>query len=135
MGGTWGKVYDKESIDTLLYAFDKGINFVDTAVAYGKGRSEEVIGKALKKWSGNEIYLATKVTPLKPDMTSLDIDKNPSIKGRYPDWYIRQMVEGSLKRLGVERLDLLQLHLWFEHGVTELEWLETLNALRIEGEN
>ncbi|CAZ95095.1 aldo/keto reductase [Zobellia galactanivorans] len=133
LGGTWGRVDNRESVDTLLYAFEQGINFVDTAFAYGKGRSEEVIGKALKEWSGDKIYVATKVTPVKQEMTTLDVDGNPPIKGRYPEWYIRQMVEGSLRRLGVERLDLLQLHLWFESGVYELEWLETLNALRLEG--
>lgn len=133
LGGTWGQIDNSESVDTLLYAFENGINFVDTAFAYGKGRSEEVIGKALKEWLGDKIYVATKVTPIKHEMTTLDVDGNPSIKGRYPEWYMRQMVEGSLRRLGVERLDLLQLHLWMESGVHELEWLETLNALRLEG--
>ena len=133
LGGTWGKVNDNESIETLLYAFGNGINFVDTAVAYGAGHSEKVIGDALKQWSNNKIYVATKVAPLIPEMTTIDLDGKPSIKGRYPDWYIREIVEGSLKRLGVEQLDLLQLHLWLEDGITELEWLETLNALRLEG--
>jgi len=133
LGGTWGQIDNSESVDTLLYAFEKGINFVDTAFAYGQGRSEEVIGKALKEWTGDKIYVATKVTPIKPEMTTLDVDGNPPIKGRYPEWYMRQIVEGSLRRLGVERLDLLQLHLWLESGVQELEWLETLNALRLEG--
>ena len=44
IGGDWGKVDDANSIDTLLYAFDKGINFVDTAELYGNGHSEEVVG-------------------------------------------------------------------------------------------
>ena len=133
IGGTWGKVDDNESIETLLYAFENGINFVDTAVAYGAGHSEKVIGNALKQWSDQKRYVTTKVTPLMPSMTTLDLDGKPSIKGRYPDWYIRQIVEGSLKRLGVECIDLLQLHLWLEDGIYELEWLETLNALRLEG--
>ena len=133
IGGTWGKVDDNESIETLLYAFENGINFVDTAVAYGAGHSEKVIGNALKQWNDQKIYVTTKVTPLMPSMTTLNLDGNPSIKGRYPDWYIRQIVEGSLKRLGVECIDLLQLHLWLEDGIYELEWLETLNALRLEG--
>jgi len=133
LGGTWGKVDKRESVETLLYAFEKGINFVDTAIAYGQGHSEAVIGSALKKWAGDRIYVATKITPIIPEMTNLDVDSNPQMKGRYPEWYLRQMVEGSLKRLGVERIDLLQLHLWMERGITELDWLETLNALRIEG--
>lgn len=133
LGGTWGKVDEKNSINTLLYAFEKGINFVDTAIAYGHGRSELVIGKALKQWSADKIYVATKITPLMPEMTHLDVDSNPQMKGRYPEWYVRQMVEGSLKRLGLERIDLLQLHLWIERGTTELDWLEVLNTLRNEG--
>ncbi|MDH3711478.1 MAG: aldo/keto reductase [Cyclobacteriaceae bacterium] len=133
LGGTWGPMDEKESIDTLLYAFEKGVNFVDTAIAYGQGRSETVVGKALEKWNSGKIYVATKITPIMPELTHLDLDNKPQMKGRYPEWYMRQMVEGSLKRLGVERLDLLQLHLWLERGITELDWLETLNALRKEG--
>ena len=47
IGGDWGPVDDRQSIDTLLYAFEKGVNFVDTAELYGKGHSETVIGRAL----------------------------------------------------------------------------------------
>ena len=74
IGGDWGKIDDANSIDTLLYAFDKGINFVDTAELYGNGHSEEVVGQALKNWTGNKIYVATKVRPVqwpRPD------DDNP----------------------------------------------------------
>jgi aryl-alcohol dehydrogenase-like predicted oxidoreductase len=133
LGGTWGYVDEKESIDTLLYAFENGINFVDTAQAYGSGQSEKIMGKALKEWKGEKIYVATKVTPLTEHLPKLELDKNPSIQGRYPAQHIRKSVEGSLKRLGVDCLDLLQLHLWIEDGLTNLEWMETLNALRIEG--
>ena len=55
IGGDWGKVDDEESIATLLYAFDKGINFVDSAELYGRGHSEEVIGQALRQWTGEKI--------------------------------------------------------------------------------
>jgi aryl-alcohol dehydrogenase-like predicted oxidoreductase len=49
LGGDWGKVDDQASIDTLHHAWDKGINFVDTAELYGNGHSEEVVGRALKQ--------------------------------------------------------------------------------------
>lgn len=130
IGGDWGQVDDKQSIDTLLYAFENGINFVDTAELYGKGHSEEVIGQALREWRGNKIYVTTKVQPIQwpnPD------DDRPAMRGRYPDWYLRENVEKSLKRLGVERLDLLQLHCWVEDGLYALDWLESLNRLRVEG--
>jgi aryl-alcohol dehydrogenase-like predicted oxidoreductase len=114
----------------LLHAFEKGINFVDTAELYGKGRSEEVIGRALKEWRGDRIYVATKAQPTVWPNAS---DDRPTIRGRYPSWHLRQNVDQSLKRLQVERLDLLQLHCWMADGCTVLDWLETLNALKLEG--
>ncbi|MEZ5450014.1 MAG: aldo/keto reductase [Thiolinea sp.] len=130
IGGDWGAVDDAASIKTLLHAYERGINLVDTAELYGHGHSEEVIGKSLRQWSGDKIYVATKAQPVVwPEKT----DDNPMMKGRYPDWYLRQQVEGSLKRLQVERLDLFQLHCWVPRGTTELDWLETLNDLRQEG--
>jgi aryl-alcohol dehydrogenase-like predicted oxidoreductase len=130
IGGDWGKVDDKASIETLLYAFEKGINFVDTAELYGRGHSEEVIGEALRQWRGGKVYVATKSQPVVwPDPS----EDNPSMRGRYPGWYLRDNVEKSLKRLGVDRLDLFQLHCWLKDGLSSLDWLETLNDLRREG--
>jgi aryl-alcohol dehydrogenase-like predicted oxidoreductase len=109
IGGDWGKVDDTESIRTLLYAFENGVNFVDTAELYGHGHSEEVIGQSLQQWRGGRIYVATKAQPTAwpgPD------DDAPLMRGRYPEWHLRQNVEQSLKRLRVERLDLFQLHCW-----------------------
>jgi len=130
LGGTWGKVDEKDSIDTLLYAFEKGINLVDTAVAYGNGQSEITIGKALKQWYGNPIYTATKVSPLDVNAGQ---DSGLSIKGRYPQKHVRAQVEASLQRLQLECIDLLQLHLWIEDGLDDLEWLEGLVKLVDEG--
>ena len=130
IGGDWGQVDDRESIDTLLYAYEKGVNFVDTAELYGKGRSEEVIGRSLKEWRGGKVYVATKAQPIlwpNPD------DDNPAMRGRYPAWYLRENVEASLRRLGVERIDLFQLHCWLKDGLHALDWLETLDALRLDG--
>lgn len=128
LGGTWGKIDDKDSMKTLLYSFEKGINFVDTAIAYGNGRSESVVGTALKVWSGHKIYIATKVPPL-----GTDFQTNNTIRGRYPANYVRKHVEESLKRLGTDTIDLLQLHLWIEDGTTNFDWLEGLMPLVDEG--
>jgi aryl-alcohol dehydrogenase-like predicted oxidoreductase len=130
LGGEWGPVDDAQSIDTLHYAFDKGINFVDTAELYGNGHSEDIIGRALKTWRGSKIYVATKVRPIqwpRPD------EANPGMRGRFPEWYIRENVDRSLKRLGVERIDLYQMHSFMPSALVELDWLETLHKLRREG--
>jgi hypothetical protein len=130
IGGDWGKVNDKDSVDTLLHSFAKGVNFVDTAELYGDGHSETIIGQALKQWKGEKIYVATKVRPVvwpSPD------DDSPQMRGRFPEWYLRDNVEKSLKRLGVEQIDLFQLHSFMPLGLVELDWLETLLKLCREG--
>ena len=79
IGGQWGRVDDAASIRTLLHAFDKGINFVDTAELYGAGHSETVIGQALRQWRGDKVYVATKAQPTvwpAPD------DPAPPVRGR-----------------------------------------------------
>jgi aryl-alcohol dehydrogenase-like predicted oxidoreductase len=130
IGGDWGAVDDQQSIDTLLYAYEQGVNFVDTAELYGKGHSEIVIGRSLKEWRGDKVYVATKAQPVvwpSPD------ENNPDMRGRYPRWHLRDNVEASLKRLGVQLIDLYQLHCWLSDGLNNLDWLETLNDLRREG--
>ena len=130
IGGDWGAVDDQQSIDTLLYAYEQGVNFVDTAELYGKGHSEAVIGRSLKEWKDGKVYVATKAQPIvwpSPD------EAKPDMRGRYPRWHLRENVEASLKRLGVERIDLYQLHCWLSDGLSNLDWLETLNDLRREG--
>jgi len=130
LGGDWGKVDDEASINTLHYAFDQGVNFVDTAELYGNGHSEDVVGRALKQWRGNKIYVATKVRPVQWPKADDDF---PQMRGRFPAWYIRDAVEKALARLGVERIDLFQLHSFTPDAVENLDWLETLNTLRREG--
>lgn len=130
LGGQWGGVDDEASIRTLLHSYEQGINFVDTAQMYGLGHSERVIGESLRRWSGDRVYVATKIQPTvwpSPD------EDNPLMGGRYPEWHLRNGVDAALERLGVERLDLLQLHCWLADGVHQLDWLETLNSLRVEG--
>lgn len=130
LGGDWGRVDDADSIATLHYAFEKGVNFVDTAELYGKGHSEEVVGRALKAWRGHKVYVATKA---QPDPWPNPSDDSPGIKGRFTDAYLRRNVEQSLRRLAVERIDLYQLHSWMPDGLKLRQWLETLRALQKEG--
>src|SRR4051812_4922729 len=107
LSGEWGAMDDAASVKTLLHAFERGINFVDTAQMYGRGHSETIVGQALKQWRGGRIYVATKVQPtVWPDPD----DGAPLMRGRYPEWHVRQVVEGSLSRLKVECIDLFQLH-------------------------
>lgn len=130
LGGQWGPVDDNESLETLVECYESGINFVDTAQMYGLGRSEMIVGKSLREWGKDGIRVATKAQPVKwPAVTEGD----PKFSNLYPRDYLIDQVEGSLKRLGVERIDLYQLHCWAPDGLRNREWLETLSTLHHQG--
>jgi aryl-alcohol dehydrogenase-like predicted oxidoreductase len=99
IGGTWGKVDDKESLAALHRSIDLGVNFIDTADVYGDGRSERLIAK-LRKERSERIYVATKAG------RRLD----PHVAKGYNRKNLTAFVERSLKNLDTEALDLLQLH-------------------------
>ena len=95
IGGDWGRVDDDDSIRTLHHAFDRGVNFVDTAELYGSGHSEDVVGRAVQQWTGTRIYVATKIQPVVwPDPD----DDQPQMRGRYPRWYLRAGVDAGPPR-------------------------------------
>ena len=81
-------------------------------------------------WSVSEIAFGG--WQLGGDWGAVD-DDHAQMRGRYPRWHLRAAVEQSLRRLGVDRIDLFQLHGWVADGTQALDWLETLNELRIEG--
>ncbi|MFZ4510243.1 MAG: aldo/keto reductase [Candidatus Nanopelagicales bacterium] len=132
IGGTgwkfaWGPQDDAESIATIHHAIDSGINWIDTAACYGRGHSEEVIGSVIKGIpQADRPYVFTKCGVIAPAGTG-----DPALVGDPKS--IRREVEDSLTRLGVETIDLYQMH-WPAQDGTPLEeyWL-TLAELRSEG--
>jgi aryl-alcohol dehydrogenase-like predicted oxidoreductase len=100
IGGAWGDVDDKESLRALHAAIDTGVNFIDTADVYGDGRSERLVARLKQERPRDVIWVATKAGRRLPAQT--------------PDGYSREnltaWVERSLKNLGMDALDLLQLH-------------------------
>ena len=99
IGGSWGQVSDKEARAALNQAVDSGVNFIDTADVYGGGRSERLIAD-LKKSRKEELVVATKAGRRLPRQT---------IEG-YSRENLAGWIEDSLRNLGTETLDLLQLH-------------------------
>lgn len=130
LGGQWGAVDDQESLKALRESYESGVNFVDTAQMYGVGHSETIVGQSLKNWHGSEIKVATKAQPVQwPSVDNAD----PKYAELYPTDYLIGQVEGSLKRLGVDRIDLYQLHCWAPDGMRNLDWYEALQKMREEG--
>jgi len=115
MFGSWGNPDQSECTSMVDIALEAGINFVDTADIYDRGRSEEILGLALKG-RRDDVVLATKV------FNAMGEDVNA--RGGSRRW-IRRAVEDSLRRLQTDRIDLYQLHRHDEH--TDLD--ETLGAL------
>jgi aryl-alcohol dehydrogenase-like predicted oxidoreductase len=99
IGGSWGKVDDKESLRALESAMEAGVNFFDTADVYGGGHSEELLAQATKG-KDNSIHIATKFC------RSGNIH-DPAL---YAEASVRNFCEQSLKRLQRERIDLYQVH-------------------------
>jgi aryl-alcohol dehydrogenase-like predicted oxidoreductase len=127
MGGPWqfgwGPQDDNESIAAILEALDRGINWLDTAPVYGLGHSEELVGKALKQTSKKPL-IATKCGLLWNDRR----EKVSCLKSQS----IRQECHASLKRLGVEVIDLYQIH-WPEPAEDVEQAWEEMAKLAEEG--
>ncbi len=100
IGGSWGKVSDEDAKATLAAALDAGVSLVDTADVYGDGRSERIVRDVLSARSGPRPLVATKAG------RRLD----PHVAEGYTLHAIEAFVDRSLANLGVERIDLLQLH-------------------------
>ena len=101
LGGKWGEPFNHDlAIKTLEAALKSGVNFYDTADVYNGGESESALGDFLKVHPNDDIFIATKAGRY----------LNPHIAKSYNEENITVFVKDSLKRLGVERLDLLQLH-------------------------
>ena len=99
IGGTWGTVDDRESLAALRRAVELGVNFFDTADVYGDGKSERLLAK-LRKEVGEEIHIATKAGRR----------LNPHVPEGYNKENLTAFVDRSLVNLGMDALDLVQLH-------------------------
>ncbi len=107
-GREWGDIGEKEAVDLLRYAFEKGVTFYDTADQYGGGRAERLLREAFSAL-GSRVIIATKLG------YELDSDGWMSQGGTVPAFnasrdYIRQAVEGSLTRLKKDAIDIYQFH-------------------------
>lgn len=100
IGGQWGDVDEAQAKDALRAALEAGTNFIDTADVYGDGRSERIIRDVLKEWSGPRPIVATKAGRR----------LSPHVADGYNEANLTAFIDRSLTNLGVETLDLVQLH-------------------------
>ena len=129
MGG-WSGSDDGESLAALDRAVELGCTFFDTAHAYGDGHSEKLLGETLRRHRGARLFAATKVPP-----------RNRKWPGRaetpasevFPYDHVVDMTRRSLANLGVERIDLQQLHVWSDAWVGDDGWKRAAEDLKREG--
>jgi aryl-alcohol dehydrogenase-like predicted oxidoreductase len=128
-GAQWGGADDDESLEALHRAIDLGLNFIDTALGYGDGRSERLVGQVVRE-RPEAVFVATKVPPKNrvwPAPPGVPVEEV------FPGEYVRACAQTSLTNLGVERIDLLQFHVWSDEWVEQGDWREAVEELRSAG--
>ena len=128
-GSQWVGASDSESTAALELAIDQGIDFFDTALAYGNGHSEKLVGAAVRN-SKRKVYVATKAPPknlLWPARAGIGIEEV------FPYDYIVKRTEQSLRNLGLERIDLQQLHVWSPGWLDRDDWRRAFEDLKKSG--
>ena len=130
IGGTqWLGGDDAHSLDALRLAIELGVNFIDTALAYGDGHSERLVGQVVRE-TKHKIYVASKVPPknqLWPARPGIGISEV------FPYDYILKCTEQSLRNLGLETLDLQQLHVWNPEWIDRDEWMRAFEVIKQSG--
>jgi aryl-alcohol dehydrogenase-like predicted oxidoreductase len=126
---SWGAQDDADSVAAIRRAVDSGVNWIDTAPIYGLGHSEEVVGRALREIAeADRPYVFTKAGVIWDEQRPMD---KPALVGQPSS--LRAELEASLRRLGVERIDLYQVHAPPADGTPIEEYWGTFCELRNEG--
>ncbi|MGB7219161.1 MAG: aldo/keto reductase [Vicinamibacterales bacterium] len=127
--GGWTGSSDEESLRALDLAIELGCTFFDTAWVYGMGRSERLLGQALRARPDRRPIIATKIPPknmrwpASAEYAAADV---------YPPDHIRQYTEKSLTHLGVDLIDLQQFHVWSDAWASDAGWQRAVDDLKRE---
>lgn len=126
----WTGSDDSEVNASLERSVELGCNFFDTAWGYGSGRSEQILGRLLKRHASKKLYAATKIPPKNfkwPSKPTYRLDEC------FPASHIIEYTEKSLKNLGVDCIDLQQFHVWEDGWADQDEWKSAVEKLKKEG--
>jgi aryl-alcohol dehydrogenase-like predicted oxidoreductase len=128
-GKQWQGGRDDESKRALSRAFELGVNLIDTALAYGDGHSEELVGDAVRN-APHKIYVATKIPPQNGVWPA---SPQTPIGEVFPYRHIITSTEQSLRNLGLEQIDLQQFHVWTDSWTSTEEWRRAIEDLARSG--
>ncbi|MCP9495869.1 MAG: aldo/keto reductase [Pyrinomonadaceae bacterium MAG19_C2-C3] len=128
MGG-WSGSNDDESLHSLQRAVDLGCNFFDTALAYGMGRSEGLLGTLVRSNADKKLYTATKIPPKNWKYPSR---REFTLEDCFPPDHIEEHLHKSLANAGLDSFDLIQLHTWEDGWLDDERWIKKLDELRAQ---
>lgn len=128
-GVQWRGGDDRESLAALAQAIELGVNLIDTALAYGGGHSEKLVGEAVRQVPG-KVYVATKIPPKNGLWPAR---RGTRLEDVFPYDYMIRSTERSLRNLGLERVDLQQLHVWNPEWVERDDWRRAAEDLKRAG--
>jgi methylglyoxal reductase len=127
LGGVFGRHDEKDLVRSVLNSLEKGINLIDTAREYGE--SERILGLALREWTGERPFIASKIQPKDPNGWGGPVP----VESAFPKGWLRESTEISLQQLGIETIDLMQMHQYWPHWDHVDYWMEELLELKQEG--
>jgi aryl-alcohol dehydrogenase-like predicted oxidoreductase len=128
-GGFTGWDYDVAP-QCLDEAVELGCTFFDTAWIYGRGVSEQMLGALLRRHADRRLHVATKIPPKNREWPPRPGD---SLDDVFPADHVREYTHHSLKNLGVDRIDLMQFHVWEDRWAGDEGWQQVISELRQEG--
>ncbi|MFD4639029.1 aldo/keto reductase [Lentzea sp. NPDC058436] len=128
-GGFTGWDYDTAPT-ALDLAVELGCDFFDTAWVYGRGKSEELLGELRRRQPDRTLRLATKIPPLNREWPPRPQD---TLEDVFPEQHVLDYTRRSLDNLGVEKIDLLQFHVWEDRWAAEPGWQRVVTRLKEEG--
>jgi aryl-alcohol dehydrogenase-like predicted oxidoreductase len=126
----WTGSDEEETAAALDRAVQLGCNFFDTAWAYGRGISEQMLGALLRRHPGRKLYVATKIPPKN---MAWPPGADDTLDEVFPPEHIREFTYKSLENLGVSGIDLVQLHVWEDRWAKDERWAQALRDLKREG--
>jgi aryl-alcohol dehydrogenase-like predicted oxidoreductase len=129
LGGAFGAHDKQEMVNSVIRSLDQGVNFIDTARNYGD--SEHILGIALRAWKGAKPFIASKIQSQGPG--NLGWGQPIDVNIAFPRGWLRESTEISLKLLGVETIDLMQLHQYWPQWDEADYWIDELLQLKHEG--
>ncbi|TFE22595.1 aldo/keto reductase [Cohnella luojiensis] len=125
----WIGASDEESIKALNRSIELGLNFIDTAIGYGDGHSERLVGQVDRKRS-DKIYVATKIPPKNyqwPARSGVRAEET------FPAEHVIKSTEQSLTNLGLDSIDVQQFHVWSDEWIDQGDWMEGIRKLKEQG--